>query len=42
MYINDVNIIWYTAMALLGIVVAQFIDYCNNVFFKILENTHIQ
>ena len=34
MYINDVSIIFYTAMALLGGVVGQFIDYCNNVFLK--------
>lgn len=38
MYINDVSIIFYTAMALLGIAVAQFIDYCNKVFLKDSEN----
>ena len=29
MYINDVHIIFYTIMTILGVVVAQFIDYCN-------------
>lgn len=34
MYINDVNIIFYTLMALLGGAVGQFVDYCNRVFLK--------
>ena len=34
MYINDVHIIFYTIMIILGVVVAQFIDYCNKLFLR--------
>ena len=29
MYINDINIIFYVLVGILGIVVGQFIDWCN-------------
>ena len=34
MYINDVNILYYTLIAILGGLVGQFVDYCNKVFLK--------
>lgn len=34
MYINDVNILYYTLIAILGGFVGQFVDYCNKVFLK--------
>lgn len=32
MYINDIHILYYTLIAILGGVVGQFVDYCNKVF----------
>ena len=34
MYINDVNILYYTLIGILGCFVGQFVDYCNKVFLK--------
>lgn len=34
MYINDVNIIYYVLVGLIGTVVGWFVDYCNKMFLK--------
>lgn len=34
MYINDINIIYYTLIAICGGFIGQFINYCNFVFLK--------
>lgn len=34
MYINDIHILYYTLVAILGGVVGQFVDYCNKIFLK--------
>ena len=34
MYINDVNILFYTIMAILGGIIGQVVDYCNQVFLR--------
>lgn len=34
MYINDIHILYYTLVAILGGIVGQFVDYCNKVFLK--------
>ena len=34
MYINDVSILYYVIVGILGIVVGWFIDYCNKIFLK--------
>lgn len=34
MYINDIHILYYTLIAILGGLIGQFIDYCNKVFLK--------
>lgn len=34
MYINDIHILYYTLIAILGGFVGQFIDYCNGRFLK--------
>ena len=34
MYINDINILYYTLVAIIGGFVGQFINYCNFVFLK--------
>ena len=34
MYINDVNIIYYTLIAMLGSAIGQIINYCNFIFLK--------
>ncbi len=34
MYINDVNILYYTLIAILGGFIGQFVDYCNKIFLK--------
>lgn len=34
MYINDINILYYTIIAIIGGFVGQFVDYCNYVFLK--------
>ena len=34
MYINDVNILYYTLIGILGCFIGQFVDYCNKVFLK--------
>lgn len=34
MYFNDVHILYYVALAIIGGVIGQFIDYCNRCFLK--------
>lgn len=34
MYINDINILYYTIIAIVGGFVGQVVDYCNYVFLK--------
>lgn len=34
MYFNDVHILYYVAVAIIGGIVGQFIDYCNRCFLK--------
>lgn len=34
MYINDINILYYTLVAFMGGFVGQFINYCNFIFLK--------
>lgn len=34
MYINDINILYYVLIGLFGIVVGNFVDYCNKMFLK--------
>lgn len=34
MYFNDVHILYYVAVAILGGVIGQFVDYCNRCFIK--------
>lgn len=34
MYINDVNIIYYVLIGIIGVVVGVFVDYCNKMFLK--------
>ncbi len=34
MYINDIHILYYTLIAILGGFVGQFVDYCNRIFLK--------
>ena len=51
MYINDLHILYYLGFGIIGIIVGQFIDWCNirmeeykNIlskdFFKIYFNVH--
>ncbi len=30
MYINDINIMYYVLVGILGLVIGQFVDWCNN------------
>ena len=34
MYFNDVHILYYVLLAIIGGVVGQFVDYCNRCFLK--------
>ena len=34
MYFNDVHILYYVAIAIIGGIIGQFIDYCNKCFLK--------
>ena len=34
MYINDVNILYYVLIGIVGIAVGWFVDYCNKMFLK--------
>ena len=34
MYINDVSILYYVIVGILGTVIGWFIDYCNKIFLK--------
>ena len=34
MYINDIHILYYTLIAILGGIIGQFVDYLNKVFLK--------
>lgn len=34
MYINDVNILYYVLIGIVGAVVGWFVDYCNKIFLK--------
>lgn len=34
MYINDINILYYTLIAIAGGFIGQFVDYCNKIFLK--------
>lgn len=34
MYFNDVHILYYVVVAIIGGIVGQFVDYCNRCFLK--------
>lgn len=34
MYFNDVHILYYVLVAIIGGIVGQFVDYCNRCFLK--------
>ena len=34
MYINDVSILYYVIVGIVGTAVGWFIDYCNKIFLK--------
>lgn len=34
MYINDVNILYYVIVGIVGTVIGVFVDYCNKIFLK--------
>lgn len=34
MYINDVNILYYVLVGIVGAIVGWFVDYCNKIFLK--------
>ena len=34
MYFNDVHILYYVAVAIIGGTIGQFVDYCNRCFLK--------
>lgn len=34
MYINDINILYYVLVGILGIIIGGFVDYCNKMFLK--------
>ena len=36
MYINDINILYYTIIAIIGGIVGQIVDYCNYVFLYVI------
>ena len=38
MYINDVNILYYVVIGIIGLVVGQFVDWCNK---RLPENKKI-